>query len=41
MSPKIVDQNGGVVYGPSSFTRDYAIKFGVAGYSKDIETAKK
>ena len=40
MSPKIVDQNGGVVYGPSSFTRDYAIKFGVAGYSKDIETAK-
>jgi len=40
MSPKIVDQNGGVVYGPSSFTRDYAIKFGVAGYSKDIEAAK-
>ncbi len=40
MSPKIVDQNGGVVYGPSSFTRDYAIKFGVAGYSKDIDTAK-
>jgi hypothetical protein len=41
MSPKIVDQNGGVVYGPSSFTRDYAIKFGVAGYSKDIETGQK
>ena len=40
MSPKIVDQNGGVVYGPSSFPRDYAIKFGVAGYSKDIEAAK-
>ena len=40
MSPKILDQNGGVVYGPSSFTREYAIKFGVAGYSKDIEAAK-
>ena len=40
MSPKILDQNGGVVYGPSSFTREYAIKYGVAGYSKDIETAK-
>ena len=40
MSPKILDQNGGVVYGPSSFTREYAIKYGVAGYSKDIEAAK-
>jgi len=40
MSPKILDQNGNVVYGPSSFTRDYAIKYGVAGYSKDIEAAK-
>lgn len=40
MSPKILDQNGGVVYGPSSFTRDYAIKYGVAGYSRDIEAAK-
>ena len=33
MSPKIVDQNGGVVYGPGNFTREFAVKFGVAGYS--------
>jgi len=39
MSPKIVDQRGQPVYGPGNFTREYAIKFGVAGYSKDLEKA--
>ena len=41
MSPKIVDQNGGVVYGPGNFTREYAVKFGVAGYSKNLEQAQQ
>ena len=41
MSPVIVDQNGQSVYGPGKFTRDYAIKFGVAGYSKDLEKAQQ
>ena len=41
MSPKIVDQNGGIVYGPGNFTREYAVKFGVAGYSKDLEQAQQ
>ena len=41
MSPKIVDQNGGVVYGPGNFTREFAVKFGVAGYSKDLEQAQQ
>jgi hypothetical protein len=41
MSPKIVDQNGGIVYGPGNFTREYAVKFGVAGYSKNLEQAQQ
>lgn len=41
MSPKIVDQGGQPVYGPGNFTREYAIKFGVAGYSKDLEKAQQ
>ena len=41
MSPKIVDQNGGVVYGPGNFTREFAVKFGVAGYSKNLEQAEQ
>jgi len=41
MSPKIVDQNGGVVYGPGNFTREFAVKFGVAGYSKNLEQAQQ
>jgi len=39
MAPKIVSQNGTVVYGPGNYTREYAIQFGVAGYSKSLETA--
>ena len=41
MSPKIVDQNGGVVYGAGNFTREFAVKFGVAGYSKNLEQAQQ
>ena len=40
MSPKILDQNGSTVYGPGNFTREFAVKFGVAGYSKNLEQAK-
>ncbi|MFQ6616211.1 MAG: LPP20 family lipoprotein [Fidelibacterota bacterium] len=40
MSPRIVDQNGQTVYGPGNFTREYAIKFGVIGYSKNLESAQ-
>ena len=38
MSPQILDQNGGIVYGPSNYTREYAIKNGVAGYAKGLDT---
>ncbi|MEE9167319.1 MAG: hypothetical protein V3U24_07670 [Candidatus Neomarinimicrobiota bacterium] len=41
MSPKILDESGQPVYGPGSFTRDYAVKFGVAGYSKTLEKAQQ
>jgi hypothetical protein len=39
MSPRILDQNGGVVYGPGNYTREYAIQNGVAGYAKGLEKA--
>ncbi|MDP6966787.1 MAG: hypothetical protein QF551_05910, partial [Candidatus Marinimicrobia bacterium] len=41
MSPKVLDQTGGAVYGPGNFTREYAVKFGVAGYSKDLAKAQQ
>ena len=41
MSPKVLDQNGGVIYGPGNFTREFAVKFGVAGYSKNLEQAQQ
>ena len=40
MSPRLLDQNGGVVYGPANYTRQYAITNGVAGYSKSLKTAQ-
>lgn len=40
MSPKIYDQNGKEVYGSSAVDREFAIKFGIAGYLKDLEKAK-
>lgn len=40
MSPRVLDQNGGVVYGPGNYTREYAIQNGVAGYSKGLDKAQ-
>jgi len=39
MAPRIVDEDGKVVYGPAYVSRDYAIKRGMAGYLKDVESA--
>jgi len=41
MSPRLLDQNGGVVYGPNNYNRQYAITNGVAGYSKTPEAASQ
>lgn len=40
MSPRILDQNGGVVYGPGNYTREYSIQNGVAGYAKGLDKAQ-
>lgn len=41
MSPRLLDQNGDVVYGPGNYTREYAVTNGVTGYSKSLEAAQK
>lgn len=40
MSPRILDQNGGVVYGPGQYSRDYAAANGVVGYAKSLKQAQ-
>ena len=35
MSPRIVDQNGDILYGPGKYSREFAINQGVVGYHKD------
>jgi len=40
MSPRILDQNGGIVYGPGNYTREYAVTNGVAGYAKGLDKAQ-
>ena len=40
MSPRIMNQSGSVVYGPSQYSRDYAASNGVVGYAKSLEQAK-
>jgi len=40
MSPQILDQNGGVVYGPGNYTREYAVKNGVTGYARGLDAGK-
>ena len=41
MAPRIIDQNGNAIYGPGKYSRQYAVKNGVAGYSKTLETAQQ
>lgn len=41
MAPKVLDDKSQEVYGTSFVTRDYAVKYGVSGYVKDLDSAKK
>ena len=41
LAPKVIDKDGGIVYGPGDYSREYAVTQGVVGYSKTIESAKK
>ena len=40
MSPRILNQSGAVLYGPSQYDRDYAAANGVVGYAKTLGQAK-
>lgn len=40
MAPRILDQNGNVIYGPGNYSREYAVTNGVVGYSKTLEAAQ-
>ncbi|MFB0517072.1 MAG: LPP20 family lipoprotein [Candidatus Neomarinimicrobiota bacterium] len=40
MSPRILADDGIVLYGPGKYPRDFAVTQGVVGYHKDIEAAK-
>lgn len=39
MSPKILDQNGNEIYGSAEVERDFVLKYGIAGYVKDLKKA--
>ncbi len=40
LMPKILDENEKEVYGSAYVTRDFAIKYGMCGYAKDMAGAK-
>lgn len=40
MAPRILDQNGNVIYGPGNYSREFAVTNGVVGYSKTLEAAQ-
>jgi hypothetical protein len=40
LAPKVLDDRGQEVYGPSFVTRDSAVKYGVAGYARDLGGAR-
>ena len=41
MSPKVVDEDGREVYGSAFVSAEWATKFGIVGYAKDLEASKK
>ncbi len=41
MSPKVLDEEGREVYGSAFVSQEWATKYGVMGYVKDLDAAKK
>jgi len=41
MSPKILDEDGREVYGSAYVSREFAIRQGIVGYVKDVESARQ
>ncbi len=39
LSPKVVDQQGSEIYGSAYVSREWAVKYGMVGYAKDVQTA--
>jgi hypothetical protein len=39
MAPRLLDQKGGVIYGPAWVQREYATSYGMVGYSRSLEDA--
>lgn len=41
LAPKILDESGKEVYGSAYVSREWAIKYGIVGYAKDVKAAAK
>jgi hypothetical protein len=41
ISPRVIDETGREVYGSAYVSREWAVKYGVVGYSKEVEAAVK
>jgi hypothetical protein len=41
LSPKIIDEGGREVYGSAYVTKEWAVKYGIVGYAKDVAAAAK
>jgi hypothetical protein len=41
LSPRILDADGREVYGSAYVTKEWAVKYGIVGYSKDVAAAAK
>jgi len=41
MSPKVLDEDGREIYGSAFVSQEWAVKYGIVGYVKDLEAAKK
>lgn len=41
LSPKVYDENGNEIYGSAYVSKEWAVKYGMVGYSKSIQDAAK
>lgn len=41
LAPKVLGKNGQELYSSATISREFALKMGVAGYAKDLDTAKQ
>ena len=41
LSPKVIDEDGKEIYGSSYVTKEWAVKYGIVGYTKTVDGAAK